>query len=115
MLLGDDNGPWTPDRVQSTLASKKTVQANFVKPLPVYIVYFSQAALLDGKIVDYKDLYGRDPKAVAALNMKDGGASLTPPPEKPEPADTAASKPKPAKSQDAAKPKPTAKDQIATR
>jgi murein L,D-transpeptidase YcbB/YkuD len=115
LLLGDDNGPWTPDKVQSTLASKKTVQANFVKPLPVYIVYFSQAALLDGKIVDYKDMYGRDPKAVAALNMKDGGASLAPPPEKPEPADTAAAKPKPAKNQDAAKPKPAPKDQIATR
>ena len=79
LLLGDDNGPWTPDRIQTTLASKKTVQANFVKPLPVYIVYFSQAALVDGTIVDYKDMYGRDPKAMAALNMKDGGASLAPP------------------------------------
>ena len=49
-------------RIQSTLASKKTVQANFVKPVPVYIVYFSQAALVDGKIVDYKDMYGRDPQ-----------------------------------------------------
>ncbi len=92
LLLGDDNGPWTPDKIQETLASKKTVQANFVKPVPVYIVYFSQAALVDGKIVDYKDLYGRDAKAVAALNMKDGGASLTPP----KPADEIAAKPKPA-------------------
>ena len=49
----------------------------------VYIVYFSQAALLDGKIVDYKDLYGRDSKAMAAMQMKDGGASLTVP-KKPE-------------------------------
>ena len=75
-LLGDDDGTWTPERIQAALASKKTVQASFVKPLPVYIVYFSQAALVDGKIVDYKDMYGRDPKAMAALNMKDGGASL---------------------------------------
>jgi len=80
-LLGDDNGPWTPDKIQATLDSKKTVQANFVKPLPVYIVYFSSAALLDGTIVDYKDLYGRDAKAMTALNMKDGGASLAPPPK----------------------------------
>jgi murein L,D-transpeptidase YcbB/YkuD len=92
LLLGDDEGAWTPERVQTTLASKKTVQANFVKPLPVYIVYFSQAALTDGKIVDYKDMYGRDPKAMAALNMKDGGASLTPP----KPATDVAAKPKPA-------------------
>jgi murein L,D-transpeptidase YcbB/YkuD len=83
-LLGDDGGEWTPDRIQETLDSKKTVQANFVKPVPVYIVYFSSAALLDGRIVDYKDLYGRDSKAMAALAMKDGGASLAPPKPKPE-------------------------------
>ena len=83
-LLGDDDGTWTPDRIQAALDSKKTVQANFVKPLPVYIVYFSSAALLDGSIVEYKDLYGRDSKAMAALNMKDGGASLAPPKPKPE-------------------------------
>ncbi len=89
-LLGDDGGAWTPERIQATLASKKTVQANFVKPLPVYIVYFSAAALLDGRIVDYKDLYGRDAKAFTALNMKDGGASLAPP--RPKPADQVAAK-----------------------
>jgi murein L,D-transpeptidase YcbB/YkuD len=99
LLLGDDGGEWTPDKIQEALESKKTVQANFVKPLPVYIVYFSEAALLDGSIVDYKDLYGRDAKAMAALNMKDGGASLAPP--KPKPEDEIAGT--------AAKPKPKAK------
>jgi len=89
-LLGDDGGAWTPARVQSTLASKKSIQANFVKPLPVYIVYFSSAALNDGRIVDYKDIYGRDAKAIAALNSKDGGAA-------------AAAKPKPKPDQVAAK------------
>jgi murein L,D-transpeptidase YcbB/YkuD len=84
-LLGDDGGEWTPDKIRATLASKKTVQANFVKPLPVYIVYFSAAALNDGRIVDYNDLYGRDPKALTALNMRDGGASLTKPKPKPAP------------------------------
>ena len=90
-LLGDDGGQWTPDKIQAALESKKTVQANFVKPLPVYIVYFSSAALLDGKIVDYKDLYGRDSKAMAALMMKDGGASMAPP--KPKPGDEIAAQP----------------------
>jgi murein L,D-transpeptidase YcbB/YkuD len=75
-LLGDDNGEWTPDKIQAQLASGKTKQANFVKPLPVYIVYFSSAALLDGKIVDYQDLYGRDGTALAALQAKDGGVAL---------------------------------------
>jgi murein L,D-transpeptidase YcbB/YkuD len=103
-LLGDDGGQWTSDKIEEALDSKKTVQANFVKPLPVYIVYFSSAALLDGSLVDYKDLYGRDSKAMAALMMKDGGASLAAP--KPKPEDQTAAKPKP-------RAKPT--DQIATR
>jgi len=84
-LLGDDGGEWTPEKIQAQLASGKTKQANFVKPLPVYIVYFSSAALNDGRIVQYKDLYNRDAKAMQALLMKDGGASLTPPKVKPEP------------------------------
>jgi len=105
-LLGDDGGEWTPDRIQAALDSKKTVQANFVKPLPVYIVYFSDAALNDGRIVDYKDLYGRDPKALAALKMKDGGASLAVPKSTDEIAAPAKPKTKPA-----AKPA----DQVATR
>jgi murein L,D-transpeptidase YcbB/YkuD len=96
-LLGDDAGPWTPDKIQGVLESKKTVQANFVKPLPVYIVYFTEAALNDGRIVDYKDLYGRDALALAAMQMKDGGASLAKP-----------------KTEEAGKPK-AAKDQVATR
>jgi murein L,D-transpeptidase YcbB/YkuD len=104
-LLGDDNGPWTPDKVQAALASKKTVQASFVKPLPVYIVYFSDAALVSGRIVNYKDMYGRDAKAIAALNMKDGGASLAEPKEKPEPARDVAGQAK----------KTPRKDQVATK
>ena len=75
-LLGDDGGEWTPEKIEAQLASGKSKQANFVKPIPVYIVYFSAAALLSGKIVDYNDLYGRDGTALAALQMKDGGVSL---------------------------------------
>jgi murein L,D-transpeptidase YcbB/YkuD len=104
-LGSDDGGEWTREKIDEVLASKKTVQANFVKPVPVYIVYFSSAALLDGRIVDYKDLYGRDAKALAALKMKDGGASLAPP--KPKPGDEIAN-PK------AKAPAKTA-DQVATR
>jgi murein L,D-transpeptidase YcbB/YkuD len=104
-LLGDDGGDWTPHRIQAALESKKTVQANFVKPVPVYIVYFSDAALNDGRIVDYKDLYGRDPKALAALKMKDGGASLA----EPKPMDEIATPSKQKKA--AAKPA----NQVATR
>ena len=67
LLLADDNGEWTPNKVDETLKSGKSVTAKFVKPLPVYIVYFSSAALNDGTIVNYSDLYKRDDKVIAAL------------------------------------------------
>ncbi len=73
-LLGDDGGEWTGAKIQEALASKKSVQANFVKPVPVYIVYFSAAALNDGTIVDYQDLYKRDALVIAALLDGDGKA-----------------------------------------
>jgi murein L,D-transpeptidase YcbB/YkuD len=72
MLLGDDNGVWTLDKIQTALTEKKTVQANFVKPLPVYVVYFSVAANIDGTIVNYEDVYKRDSKVIAALLDRDG-------------------------------------------
>ena len=75
-LLADDGGEWTPEKVKAQLATGKSKQANFVKPVPVYIVYFSAAGLNDGRIVDYKDLYGRDGKALAALQTKDGGVAM---------------------------------------
>ncbi len=71
-LLSDNGGEWTQTKVDETIASKKTVEASFVKPLPVYIVYFSSAALNDGTIVDYEDVYKRDAKVVAALLDKNG-------------------------------------------
>lgn len=67
ILLTEGGTEWTPERVQETLASGKSVQANFPKPLPVYIVYMSSAATVEGKIVDYSDVYKRDGRAIAAL------------------------------------------------
>ena len=73
-LLGDDGGEWTPEKIAEQLASKKSKQANFVKPVPVYIVYFSAAALTDGTITNYEDVYKRDGKVIAALLDSDGEA-----------------------------------------
>ena len=67
-LLADDGGEWTPEKVDETVASGKSQMAKFVKPLPVYIVYFSAAARNDGSIEQYSDLYSRDAKVIAALN-----------------------------------------------
>ena len=68
LLLADDGGEWTPEKVDEMVASGQSKMAKFVKPLPVYIVYFSAAALNDGTIVNYNDLYSRDTKVIAALN-----------------------------------------------
>jgi murein L,D-transpeptidase YcbB/YkuD len=67
LLLAEDNGPWDATRVADTLASKKSEKASFVRPLPVYIVYFTAAAALDGSIVNYDDVYKRDGAVIAAL------------------------------------------------
>ena len=67
-LLADDGGEWTAEKVDETVASGKSQMAKFVKPLPVYIVYFSAAARNDGSIEQYSDLYSRDAKVIAALN-----------------------------------------------
>ena len=67
LLLAEDGGTWDDAKVTATLASKKTVQASFVKPLPVFIVYFTAAAAIDGSIVNYDDVYKRDGTVIAAL------------------------------------------------
>ena len=67
LLLAEDNGAWDSARVSDTLASKKTVQASFTRPLPIYIVYFTAAATIDGTIVNYDDVYKRDGTVIAAL------------------------------------------------
>jgi len=78
-LGSDDGGEWTRDKIDEVLASKKTVEAKFVKPLPVYIVYFSSAALTDGTIQNYPDIYKRDTKVIAALLDRDGKPAATQP------------------------------------
>jgi murein L,D-transpeptidase YcbB/YkuD len=77
-LGSDDGGEWNRAKIDATLATKKTVEVKFVRPLPVYIVYFSSAALTDGSIVNYDDVYQRDSKVIAALLDRDGAPAATP-------------------------------------
>ncbi len=68
-LLTDGGSEWTPEKIKEAVAGNKTVQANFPKPLPVYIIYMSSAALGDGSVKDYAaDIYKKDGKVLAALN-----------------------------------------------
>ena len=68
LFAEEANQKWTAEKIDEVLASKKNVQADFDKPIPVYIVYFSSAAATDGGIVNYEDVYRRDAKVLAALN-----------------------------------------------
>jgi murein L,D-transpeptidase YcbB/YkuD len=76
ILLTEGGDEWTPEKIKETLASGKSVQANFPKPLPVYIVYMSSAATVDGRIIDYSDVYKRDGKVIASL--RDASKSAAP-------------------------------------
>jgi L,D-transpeptidase YcbB len=77
-IFADEANPvWTEEKINEVLASKKTVQANFTNPIPVYIVYFSAAASTDGRIVNYGDVYKRDAKVLAALLDKQTAGSGT--------------------------------------
>jgi murein L,D-transpeptidase YcbB/YkuD len=67
ILLTEGGDEWTPEKIKATVASGKSVQANFPQPLPVYIVYMSSAATVDGRIIDYPDIYKRDGKVIASL------------------------------------------------
>jgi murein L,D-transpeptidase YcbB/YkuD len=68
LFAEEGNQKWTAEKIDEVLASKKNVQADFDKPIPVYIVYFSSAARTDGGLVNYEDVYRRDAKVLAALN-----------------------------------------------
>ena len=78
LFAEEGNQKWTAAKIDEVLASKKNVQADFDKPIPVYIVYFSSAAKTDGGLVNYEDVYRRDAKVLAALND-----DLPPKPTKP--------------------------------
>ncbi len=81
-LGSDDAGEWTREKIDEVLASKKTVEAKFVSPVPVFIVYFSVAALNDGNVVAYSDLYKRDEPVMAALLDRDGKGPTKKPAQK---------------------------------
>jgi L,D-transpeptidase YcbB len=109
-----DGTDWDHAKVQGTVASKKTMQANLAQPIPVYIVYFTVAATSDapGHLV-YSDLYKRDAPALAALNdLPIPKPAVLAPPTK-----TAAAATKPGTAKPSTKPtaKPTKPGTVASR
>jgi murein L,D-transpeptidase YcbB/YkuD len=71
LLLG--NPEWDRAAIDRAIASGKTVKADAAVPTPVYITYFTTAALANGEgIIPYADIYGRDAKVITALNDRTG-------------------------------------------
>ncbi|WP_265587656.1 L,D-transpeptidase family protein [Sphingomicrobium arenosum] len=68
MLLEEDGGDWSAEKTVEVVNSGENTGANFVNPLPVYIVYMSVAAKGDGSILAYEDIYDRDAPVLQALN-----------------------------------------------
>jgi len=66
-----NNPKWDKAAIDRVVASGKTVKADATEATPVYIAYFTAAAIKDnGGIISYADLYRRDQKVVTALNNR---------------------------------------------
>ena len=73
--LLEEDGAWDRTRVNEALATGKTVKADLTAPVPVYITYFTAAAVAaKNEIISYKDIYGRDAPVVTALADRGGTA-----------------------------------------
>ena len=66
ILLTEGGTDWTDDK-----SIRPWPAANRCRPTSrsrlVYIVYMSSAATVDGRIIDYQDIYNRDAKVIAGL------------------------------------------------
>ena len=71
-----EGSEWSRAKIDQSLASGKSVQANLAAPVPVYIVYFTVAATSDGPPMSYADMYGRDRSVLTALNATGGSTAL---------------------------------------
>jgi len=69
-----NNPLWDQARIAEAIAAGKTVKADATAPTPVYITYFTAAAIKDkGGIFTYNDIYSRDSTVVAGLTDRNGG------------------------------------------
>ena len=66
VILAHDRG-WTPERVNSQIASHQNLEVKVEKQFPVHVTYFTARVDESGKLLTFNDLYGHDAKLVAAL------------------------------------------------
>jgi len=75
LLLEDAYDSLSPD-ITGIIRSGETRRIHLTRPVPVIIVYLTASIDDDGSLLFYKDIYGRDDKALEALN---GPVVLDPP------------------------------------
>jgi murein L,D-transpeptidase YcbB/YkuD len=59
---------WNPQTIKALIDSKETRTVNLGRPLPVLILYWTAQPRPDGQVIFRKDIYGRDPPTLAALD-----------------------------------------------
>lgn len=64
-------GVKTRPQIDALVASRQTVTVGLVRPVPVYIAYFTAGTRADGSLAFYDDIYGRD-KRVTTLARAGG-------------------------------------------
>jgi murein L,D-transpeptidase YcbB/YkuD len=67
VLLLDDPERWSADALRAAIASGETRTVRVKRRLPVMLLYFTAEADEDGTVRFRPDLYGRDPRVLAAL------------------------------------------------
>jgi murein L,D-transpeptidase YcbB/YkuD len=66
LVLNDPQ--WNQQSIQALVDSGETRTVNLAQPVPVLILYWTAQPRPDGQVIFRKDVYGRDPATLAALN-----------------------------------------------
>jgi L,D-transpeptidase YcbB len=66
LVLNDPQ--WNQQSMAALIATKETRTVNLKRPIPVLILYWTAQPRPDGQVIFRKDVYGRDPATLAALN-----------------------------------------------
>ncbi len=67
-LVLDDPARWNPDTMAQVVAEKAQRTVTLAKPVPVLLLYWTAQPTADGQVTFRRDIYGRDPPTLAALD-----------------------------------------------
>jgi murein L,D-transpeptidase YcbB/YkuD len=70
VLVLDDPVSWSREALERAIALGTTRTIDLAEPLPVLVLYWTASADLHGELHFYRDVYGRDPAVLAALDAR---------------------------------------------